>query len=149
MTMSDNIALWSMIGTWVAAISALITALITAAALYFAYKTLHSWKDKEKIMQMVRVKRAIFSYRQRVESIRFFNGDDQKIKEHLQNALQPSLSDIFNEMKLAGMEEGKCPEFELLDALVETQGMYERGQVGWSELFDRVVKLQRAIKVSL
>lgn len=146
---SDDIAFWVMIGTWVSAISALITVLITGVALYFAYKTLHSWRDKEKLMQMVRVKRAIFSYRQKVESIRFLKFDSQKINENVQNVLQPALSDIFHEMKLAGMEEGNCREFELFDALSAAQSQFEDSHVGWPELLNCTVELQKAIVVSL
>ncbi|ENU2083024.1 hypothetical protein ACE6ZS_004742, partial [Salmonella enterica] len=60
---------WTALGTWLAAIATVITAVITGLALCVAFKTLHSWKDKEKFMQLVRVKRSFFAYRQKVESM--------------------------------------------------------------------------------
>ncbi|MCX9003456.1 hypothetical protein NLN86_17555 [Citrobacter portucalensis] len=69
MKTSDTIALWSALGTWLATIATVITAVITGLALYVAFKTLLSWKDKEKFMQLMRVKRSVFAYRQKIESM--------------------------------------------------------------------------------
>ncbi|EEH5429262.1 hypothetical protein GWS32_14630, partial [Salmonella enterica] len=83
MNTSDTIALWTAIGTCLAAIATVITAVITGCALRVAIKTLHSWKDKEKFIQQVRLKRAILEYRQKIESIKNLNNDHLKINEHV------------------------------------------------------------------
>lgn len=148
MSISDTIALWSAVGTWLAAIAAIITAVITGLALYIAFKTLHSWKDKEKFMQLVRLKRAIFAYRQKIESITTLNHDPQKINEHVINVLQPALSNVYHEMKLAGFKETGCTEFELFEAVWGSQKRYESSHANYAELLSSAVELQEAIKIS-
>ncbi|EAM2672891.1 hypothetical protein EWO26_23535, partial [Salmonella enterica] len=66
MSISEKIALWSMIGAWVSALASVVTVIITGFAAIIAFRTLNSWKDKERLMQLVRVKRAIFAYRLKV-----------------------------------------------------------------------------------
>ncbi|MDM3270927.1 hypothetical protein [Citrobacter sp. Ce129] len=147
MSTSDTIALWSAVGTWLAAIATIITAVITGVAVYVAFKTLHSWKDKEKFMQLVRLKRAIFAYRQKIESITTLNHDHQKINEHVINVLQPALSNVYHEMKLAGFKEKECIEFKLFDAVWDSQKKYESSHMNYAELLNSAVELQEIIKI--
>ncbi|EHJ7977364.1 hypothetical protein QSZ85_000654 [Escherichia coli] len=148
MDISNKISFWSMIGTWVSAFASIITAGITAYAARIAFKTLHSWKEKEKFLQLVRLKRAIFAYRQKVESISSFKHDNKRINDHVLNVLQPALSDIFHEMKLSGFKEKQCSEFDLFDALFEAQKNYEESQINYDDLLICAIDLQKAIEIS-
>ncbi|EBE6611823.1 hypothetical protein CUK41_08035 [Salmonella enterica] len=145
---SDTIALWTALGTWLAAIATVITAVITGLALCVAFKTLHSWKDKEKFMQLVRVKRSVFAYRQKVESMPNMKHDNAKINDYLQNVLQPALTDIFHEMELAGLKGDRCTEAQLFNELFAAQKKYEEDHLDWAYLFKCSIKLQEAIDVS-
>ncbi|MBP1520797.1 hypothetical protein IVU49_12325 [Salmonella enterica subsp. enterica serovar Worthington] len=148
MNTSDTIALWTAIGTCLAVIATVITAVITGCALRVAIKTLHSWKDKEKFIQQVRLKRAILEYRQKIESIKNLNNDHLKINEHVINVLQPALSNVYHEMKLAGFKENECIEFELFNIVWSSQQNYESSHMNYKELLDSAVELQKAIKIN-
>lgn len=140
MNISDKISLFS-------AVTSFVTAIITFFAVCIAYRTLHSWKDKERFMQLVKLKRAIFSYRQKVEHITAFKHDNHKINEHLISVLHPALSDVYHEMKLAGFKENESEEFRLFDELFIAQQLYKDSQLDYDALLSCTVKLQGAIKV--
>lgn len=131
----------------VSAIATVVTAVIACRAARIAYKTLHSWKDKEKFMQLVRLKRSIFSYRQRVEHLSVFQHDHDKINDYLLNVLQPSLTDVYHEMKLVGYKEGVSEEFKIFEVLYEAQKEYMESHLDSNKLLDGAVKLQKKIEV--
>lgn len=137
MNISDKISLGSSI----------VTAVITISAAVIAFKTMNSWKDKERFMQLVRLKRTIFSYRQKVESITTFNHDNKKINDHILNTLQPALSDVYHELKLAGFEEINSTEFQLFNKLWNAQKEYQQSQLNYASLLNGAVELQESIKV--
>ncbi|EID9932648.1 hypothetical protein LCS18_002616 [Salmonella enterica] len=148
MSISEVIDLWSTVATWISAIAATVTMAITWGALIIARKTLYSWKDKEKFMQLVRLKRAIFSYRQKVESVTTFNHDNKKINDYILNTLQSALSDVYHELKLAGFEESNSTEFQLFNKLWNAQKEYQQSQLNYASLLKGAVELQESIKVS-
>lgn len=148
MNTTELIGQGDVVTDWISAIAATATALITGYAVLIARKTLHSWKDKEKFMQLVKVNRAVFAYRQKVESMSLLNHDHDKIREYVQSVLQPSLSDIFHEMKLAGMEENNSEEFRLFAALFEAQQKHQESHAHFGKLLDSAVALQKAVTVS-
>lgn len=148
MTTNDLIDVLSMAAAWISAIAASVTVFITGYALVIARRTLHSWKEHEKFMQLVRVKRAVFAYRQNVESMTLLEHDHDKIREYISNVLQPSLTDIFHEMKLADMNEKESPEFECFNALFEAQQKHQQSHANYRELLNCAVALQEKIEVS-
>lgn len=138
MNISDKISL----------VSSIVTAAITLSAAVIAFKTMNSWKDKEKFMQLVRLKRAIFSYRQKIETITSFNHDSKKINDYILNTLQSALSDVYHEMKLAGFEEGNSMEFKLFSRLWDSQRAYQESQLDYGSLLNSAIELQESIKVN-
>lgn len=140
MTIDQSISLISTIATVLTTATAWIAA-------WIGYKTLNSWKDKEKFMQLVRLKRSIFTYRQRIEHIHVFKHDNHKINEYLLNVLQPALTDVYHEMRLAGFEEGDSKEYKLFEKLFEAQQEYMQSHLSYGSLISSAVELQRAIDI--
>ncbi|EQB8221274.1 hypothetical protein ACYUOO_004432 [Klebsiella aerogenes] len=149
MSISEKIALWSMIGAWVSAFASVVTVIITGFAAIIAFRTLNSWKDKERIMQLVRLKRAIFAYRMKVENISIFNMDGNKLSKYMDEVMQPALGDIFHELELAGFNDVKYNEVKLFNELFTAHNMYKKSHLDWHGLLDRTVELQKSIKVTL
>lgn len=131
-----------------ASVSNVLMFFITVFAVCIAYRTLHAWKDKEKFAQLVRLKRSIFSYRQKVENLGARSRDNHELNEYIVNVLQPVLSDIYHEMKLSGYDEDSSMEFKLFDEIFSAQGLYMESQLNSNVLLDNAVELQKAIKVS-
>ena len=129
-------------------VSSIVTATIAIVAATIAFKTMHSWKEKEKFTQLVRIKRAIFSYRQKIENITLLNHDNEKIKDHILNVLQPALADVYHEMKLAGYNEKNSLEFKAFGKAWDAQQDYLTTQLDYNSLLNGAVELQEAIKVS-
>lgn len=148
MNTTELIASWSMWASWISAIATAATVAITGYALVIARRTLYSWKDKEKFAQLVRVKRAVFAYRQKVESMTLLKHDNEKISLYIPNVLQPALTDVFHEMKLAGMDEKENLEFKYFDNLYKAQQKHEESHAHYGELLECAVALQEEIKVS-
>lgn len=149
MSISEKIALWSMIGAWVSALASVVTVIITGFAAIIAFRTLNSWKDKERLMQLVRVKRAIFAYRLKVEDILVFRQDNDKTSNYMNEVMQPALADIFHEMELAGLNDGEYTEVQLFNELFVAHNNYKESHLHWQGLLEAAVELQKSIKVTL
>ncbi|EPH2695099.1 hypothetical protein WJG45_002392 [Klebsiella aerogenes] len=131
----------------ISAIATVSAAVIACIAAWIGYKTLNSWKDKERFMQLVRLKRSIFTYRQRIEHISVFNHDNHKINEYILNVLQPALTDVYHEMRLAGFEEGESKEYKLFESLFSAQQEYMSSHLDYGSLINSAIELQKAIDI--
>lgn len=148
MSATSSVEFWAMVGTLISAFATVATAIITGLALLVARRTLHSWRCRERLMQLVRVKRAVFVYRQQIENIDPLIPDIDKL-EYVRQKLQPALTDIFHEMKLAGIEENKSYEFDIFDEIYHLQLKCSEGEFDFGKLLKTTIALQNAIVVSI
>ncbi|WP_312463383.1 hypothetical protein [Pantoea endophytica] len=144
-----NAAWWTMIFAAVAAISSLITGIVAFYAARLAKKELFSWKEQEKQLQLVRLKRAVFAYRQGLESRIKIHSDKELINAEFSNQMQTLLSDIFHELVLAGMDYEDCLQTKLFEELALAHNLHREGEVNWGDVFKKTIDLQQSIKVKL
>ncbi|TBL40735.1 hypothetical protein EYZ01_05225 [Hafnia alvei] len=140
MTTSDTIS----------AVSLIVGVFACGATVYaacMARKALNTWKENEKFTQLVRLKRAIFSYRQKLEKLKPQKKNNKELEEYIENILEPALADIFHEMKLCGYDEGGSEEFQLFNQLFEAQRECEVPQLNYKLLMSCILKLQKSINV--
>jgi len=142
-------AWWAMFYTAVAATGSVITALAAIYAACVAKKELSSWKDHEKQLQLVRLKRAVFSYRQAVESIIHLRTNKEKLNEELSIKMQSLLSEIFHELVLAGLDYKGCQQIQFFDALFEEHNLYKEGKASWGMVLKKTVDLQKSIETNI
>jgi hypothetical protein len=142
-------AWWTMIFTAIAAFCSLITGLVAIYAAYLARRELSSWREHEKQLQLVRLKRAVFAYRQALESSINLHSDKQKLNEEFRNKMQPLLSDIYHELVLSGLDNEGCVQTKLFNDLAQSHNLHRDGDVNWGLVFRNAVDLQMSIKVDL
>lgn len=141
-------AYWTMIGGFATAAFTLITTCVATYAAIIAFKTLHSWKEQEKQKQLVRLKRAVFSYREKIESIYKSSAEDNH-KAFFNNDVSQALTEIFHELLLAGFEGTDRVEEALFNELFRVHSLYSQGEVRLQEVFFAVIELQKSVKVEL
>lgn len=144
-----NTAWWTMFYTAVAASGSVITAFAAIYAACIAKKELSSWRDHEKQLQLVRLKRAVFSYRQAVESIIHPGTEKGKLNEELSSKMQPLLSEIFHELVLAGLDYKGCQQIQLFDALFKEHNLYKGGETSRGMVLKKAVDLQKSIETNI
>lgn len=140
---------WAMVFTAVAAISSLVTVLVAIYAAHLAKKELVSWKEQEKQLQLVRLKRAVFAYRQGIEGAIYLLPDRKKLNEEFRSKIQPLLSDIFQELVLAGLDYEDCVQTKLFEELVQSHNRHRTEEVELQVVFSKVMELQKSIKFHL
>ncbi len=144
-----KVAKWTMYFTALGAIATFAAAIVAVYAAFVAKREISSWKDQEKQLQLVRLKRAIFAYRQKLESFIYDSQDKTKLNERFKDEMQPYLSDIFHELVIAGLDGKGCKQAELFGELFKAHNHHREGEVSWGEVFKKVTELQMSIKVTL
>ncbi|WEP51451.1 hypothetical protein NMY27_09800 [Cronobacter dublinensis subsp. beijingensis] len=142
-------AWWTMIFTAVASLCSLITGAVAIYAAILAKIELSSWKEHEKQLQLVRLKRSVFAYRQALESKIHLHADKEKINEEFSSKMQPLLSDIYHELVLAGLDYDGCLQTKLFDDLAQAHNLHRYGDVQWGVVFKKAVDLQKSINVNI
>lgn len=137
---------WTMIYTAIAAIGSVATTVVAIYAAYVAKKELSSWKSHEEMLQMVRLKRAVFAYRQALESKIDPHADKKKHSEEFINKMQPLLSDIFHELALAGLDNEGCLQAKLFNDLAQAHNLHIDGEEKWAVVFKKAIELQKSLK---
>ncbi|MFI3308922.1 hypothetical protein [Ewingella allii] len=144
---SANWAFWAMVLTGVGSIFSFIALLITGAAGFIAFKTMNSWKEQAKQQQLIRLKRAVFDYRRKIEELIVLSKDEFNLA--VNNELQPLLSNIFHELVLAGLDEEECPQAILFGELCVEHNLHRDQASEWTKVFRAAINLQESIKISL
>lgn len=141
-------AYWSMIFTAAVALSSLITVIVAIYAALIARKEVNSWKEQQKLTQLVRLKRAVFSYRQYLEANISRSLDQKVFNEILRDEMQTYLADIFHEIVLAGLDVKDCEHVELFRTLMQSHNLHMNNQANWQDVYQKAGDLQQSIKVN-
>lgn len=144
-----KVAKWAMYFTALGAIATLIAAIVAVFAAVVAKSEISSWKDQEKQLQLVRLKRAIFAYRQKLESFIYDAVDKNNMNERFRDEMQSYLSDIFHELVIAGLDDKDCKQAQLFGELFKAHNQHREGEVNWGDVFKKVTELQVSIRVTL
>ncbi|ELY2798350.1 hypothetical protein SNN58_004442 [Cronobacter dublinensis] len=146
---SLKIAKWAMFFTALGALATLAAAGVALYAAKIARKEISNWKEQEKQLQLVRLKRAVFAYRQKLESLIYDVVDSAKINERFKNEMHSYLADIFNELVIAGLSNKDDVQAQLFKELVESHNKHRESAVSWGDVYEKATKLQQSINVTL
>lgn len=141
-----SIDYWEKVATIVSCVASVVSVAITGGAAYMAWKTLKSWKEHEKYLQLLRLKRAIFSYQQKAQNLPVGSGDNTLINEYLVNVLIPASDDIYYEMMLYGVKDDGGEDITYFDRLFDAQSKYKDSQLNYKELIDSIKELKRYVE---
>ncbi|EQC4552476.1 hypothetical protein ACY5GL_002857 [Cronobacter malonaticus] len=142
-------AYWSMVFTAIGAASSIITVLLAVYAAHVARREISGWKQQQKLLQLVRLKRAVFAYRQKLEANIYRAADNKKINEILRDELQPLLAEIFQELVIAGLDSEECEQTKIFRQLMHAHNLHRDEKADWNEVYECAGKLQQSIKVRL
>lgn len=142
-------AYWTMIFTGAGVAFSIVTVLVAIYGASVARQELSSWKEQQKLLQLVRLKRSVFTYRQKLEANISRSVNDEKFNEILRDELQPFLADIYHELVVAGLDSEEYEEAIIFRQLMDSHNLHMDGKAKWSDVYDKVAKLQLSIKVSL
>lgn len=133
---------WSMIAASVSAVSAFATAVI-------AFSASRSWRQQERLSQIVRLKRAVFEYRASLERVGSCHNEGMLRDEFIERVLNPARANIFHELALAGLDDKKFEQGQLYNEVFRLHELYKVNEATFMELFKKVIKLQQSIKVKV
>ncbi|EBY6852233.1 hypothetical protein D5952_19330 [Salmonella enterica subsp. enterica] len=141
-----NIEHYEKIATIVSACASVLSLFITGAAAFVAYRALKSWKEHEKYLQILRLKRAIFSYQQKVQKLPVDSRDNSLINEYMVNVLIPASDIIYYEMMLCGVKDDGGEDISYFNKLFDAQLKYKDSQLNYKELVDSIKELKKYVE---
>ncbi len=142
-------AYWTMILTAAGVVASLFTLAFAIYAAKTARHEISSWREQQKLLQLVRLKRAVFCYRQKLEENIFRAVDVDKFNEILREELQPLLAGIYHEFVLSGLDGKEGEQAQLFRQLMDSHNLQMKGTANWPDVYDKAAKLQQSIKVKL